>query len=111
MSTRQKLFPVALLVAGALVAGSATAGNPQLGKAKSATCVACHGEDGRGIAPNFPVLAGQHADYLVHSLKQYRNGERNNALMAPMATGLSDDDIADLAAYYAAMRGLKTPKK
>ncbi|NHA15800.1 cytochrome c [Thioalkalivibrio sp. XN279] len=106
-----KVFPVALLAAGALVASSAEAGNPELGKAKSATCVACHGDDGRGTAPNFPVLAGQYADYLEHALRQYRSGERNNALMAPMAAGLSDDDIADLAAYYAAMRGLTTPKK
>jgi cytochrome c553 len=111
MSMSRKMFPAALLVAGVLVAGHAAAGNPELGKAKSATCVACHGDDGRGTAPNFPVLAGQYADYLVHALKQYRSGERNNALMAPMAAGLSDDDIADLAAYYAAMRGLTTPKK
>ena len=111
MSMMRKTLPVAVLLAGVLAAGTAAAsGNPALGKAKSATCVACHGEDGRGIAPNFPVLAGQHADYLIHSLKQYRSGERNNALMAPMAAGLSDTDIADLAAYYAAMRGLTTPK-
>lgn len=109
---RHKLVPLALLVAGSVVAGPAAAsGDPELGKAKSAACVACHGEDGRGTAPNFPVLAGQYADYLEHALKQYRSGERNNALMAPMAAGLSDDDIADLAAYYAAMTGLTTPKK
>jgi cytochrome c553 len=111
MNMGHKVSSLALIAVGLLAAGPAAAsGNPQLGKAKSATCVACHGEDGRGIAPNFPVLAGQHADYLAHSLKQYRSGERNNALMAPMAAGLSDDDIADLAAYYAAMRGLTTPK-
>jgi cytochrome c553 len=111
MSMLRKTFAIAVLAAGALAASAASAGNPELGKAKSATCVACHGEDGRGIAPNFPVLAGQYADYLELALKQYRSGERNNALMAPMAAGLSDDDIADLAAYYAAMRGLTTPKK
>jgi len=111
MSTVRKTFAIALLTAGALAASAASAGNPELGKAKSATCVACHGEDGRGTAPNFPVLAGQYADYLELALKQYRSGERNNALMAPMAAGLSDDDIADLAAYYAAMRGLTTPKR
>jgi cytochrome c553 len=112
MNMWQKVVPVALLAAGIFVAAPAAAsGDPQLGKAKSAACVACHGEDGRGTAPNFPVLAGQYADYLAHALKQYRSGERNNVLMAPMAAGLSDDDIADLAAYYAAMSGLTTPKK
>ena len=112
MSMLHRMSPLALLAAGMLVASPAAAsGNPQLGKAKSAACVACHGADGLGTAPNFPVLAGQHADYLEHALRQYRSGERNNALMAPMAAGLSDDDIADLAAYYAAMRGLTTPKK
>jgi len=111
MSTLRNAFAIALLTAGGLAASAASAGNPELGKAKSGTCVACHGEDGRGTAPNFPVLAGQYADYLELALKQYRSGERDNALMAPMAAGLSDDDIADLAAYYAAMRGLSTPKR
>lgn len=111
MSMWHKILPAAVLVAGVLVAGHAAAGDAELGKAKATACVACHGEDGRGTAPNFPVLAGQYADYLVHALKLYRSGERNNALMSPMAAGLSDDDIADLAAYYAAMRGLTTPKK
>jgi cytochrome c553 len=102
----------ALAGAAALAsAGVAEGGNPELGRAKSATCVACHGEDGRGTAPNFPVLAGQYADYLAFALKQYRSGERQNALMAPWAENLSDADIADLAAYYAAMRGLVVPPR
>lgn len=84
-------------------------GNPELGRMKSETCTACHGADGLGIAPIYPVLAGQHADYLAHSLRQYRSGERSNAIMAPMAAGLSDDDIADLAAFYASLEGLSTP--
>ncbi|NGP52493.1 cytochrome c [Thioalkalivibrio sp. XN8] len=106
-----KTSTIVLLCAGLLAAGPAAAsGNPELGKAKSATCVACHGADGKGIAPTFPVIAGQHADYLILTLKQYRSGERNNAQMAPMAANLSDDDIADLAAYYSQLPGLKTPK-
>lgn len=107
MTVRKNLL---VLFALALLSLTAQAGNPELGRTKSAPCAACHGEDGRGIAPNFPVLAGQYADYLVHALKQYRSGERDNALMTPMAAGLSDDDIADLAAYYAAMKSLTTPK-
>ncbi|MGB5623039.1 MAG: cytochrome c [Gammaproteobacteria bacterium] len=83
-------------------------GNAELGRTKSAACTACHGEDGRGIAPNYPVLAGQHAEYLVHALTQYRSGQRKNAIMAGFATNLSDDDIADLAAWFASMDGLTT---
>jgi len=57
------------------------------------------------------VLAGQYADYLVHALKQYRSGERENALMAPWVSDLSDADIADLAAYYSSLEKLQVPKR
>lgn len=97
--------------AGLLLGGTAHAGNPELGRAKSVPCHACHGADGLGTAPNFPVLAGQYADYLVHALKQYRSGERSNVLMAPFAAELSDADIADLAAYYASLRHLAVPRR
>ena len=83
-------------------------GNAELGRTKSAPCTACHGEDGRGTAPNYPVLAGQHREYLVHALTRYRSGQRKNAIMAGFATNLSDDDIADLAAWFASMDGLTT---
>jgi cytochrome c553 len=107
-----RTIAMALLTAGCLVAGAAHAdGNAALGKTKSAPCAACHGVDGKGIAPNFPVLAGQHASYLVHALEQYRSGERNNAVMGPQAANLSDADIADLAAYYASLEGLSTPER
>lgn len=111
MSMRMNLSGLSVFAAVLLLAGTAHAGDPALGRAKSAPCAACHGGDGRGIAPNFPVLAGQYASYLVHALKQYRSGERNNALMAPMAANLSDADIEDLAAYYAAMQALTVPKR
>jgi len=101
---------LAVAAAGLLFAGTAHAGDPELGRTKAAPCAACHGADGMGTAPNFPVLAGQYADYLVHVLKQYRSGERENALMAPFVAELSDADIADLAAYYAAMKGLVVPE-
>jgi len=106
----------AAILTAALIALCAPAlaqagGDSELGKAKSATCTACHGPDGRGTAPNYPVLAGQHAEYLAHALTQYRSGERKNAIMAGFATNLSDDDIADLAAWYASMEGLKTAKR
>jgi cytochrome c553 len=68
----------------------------------SHTCVACHGNDGIGILPEYPILSGQHADYLEHALRAYRDGQRRNAVMAGMASALTDDDIEELARYYAA---------
>lgn len=111
MSMAMRAGRTAFMAAALLAAGLAQAGNPELGRAKSAPCVACHGDDGRGIAPNFPVLAGQYADYLALALRQYRSGERDNVLMAPFAANLSDADIADLAAYYASKRALVVPRR
>ena len=68
------------------------------------TCVACHGSDGKGILPEYPNLAGQHADYIENSLKAYRSGQRKNAVMGGMAAGLTDADIQELADYYSSQR-------
>jgi cytochrome c553 len=111
MSAARTALGVAVALAGWVFAAPVQAGNPELGRMKSTDCVACHGEDGRGTAPNFPVLAGQYADYLAFALKQYRSGERENALMAPWAANLSDADIADLAAYFSSLPGLSVPKR
>ncbi len=70
--------------------------------AKSVTCVGCHGADGNSMVPNFPKLADQHAVYLEKQLKDFRDGFRKNATMAPFVKGLSDEEIKALAAYYAA---------
>jgi cytochrome c553 len=70
-------------------------------------CSACHGPDGKSVDPSYPNLAGQHESYLVKSLADYRAGRRVNAIMAPMAANLSDQDIEDLAAWYASQEGLK----
>jgi cytochrome c553 len=64
------------------------------------TCIACHGNDGVGILPEYPILTGQHADYIEQALRAYRSGQRKNPVMAGMAAGLTDDDIVDLAEYY-----------
>jgi cytochrome c553 len=71
-----------------------------------ATCVACHGQEGIAPAAMWPSLAGQHASYLVHALEEYQSGARADVLMGPMIAGLSAQDIADIAAYYAAQPGL-----
>jgi cytochrome c553 len=65
--------------------------------------VACHGVDGRGITPLFPNLNGQKPDYLALQLAAFRDGKRSDPTMAPMAMALTDQDIADLAAYYASL--------
>ena len=70
----------------------------------SQTCVACHGNDGVGIMPDYPNLAGQQEDYLVQALHAYKSGARKNAIMAGMAAPLKDPDIRELARYYAAQR-------
>jgi cytochrome c553 len=82
-------------------------GDPAAGQKKSQVCQACHGADGHGLNPTYPVLAGQYQDYMVHALKAYRDGGRNNPIMAGMAAPLSDQDIEDLAAYYSNMEGLR----
>ena len=83
--------------------GSAMAGDAEKGKARSATCVACHGSNGISMIPMYPNLAGQKEQYLVLQLKAFRDGTRKNMVMAPMAAGLSDEDIDNLAAYYAGL--------
>lgn len=97
---------LASLALGALlVSATGNAANPQAGKAKyDATCFACHGPDGISIAPIYPNLAGQKEIYLVAQLKAFRDGTRPNDIMAPQAKGLSDTDIANLAAYLSSLK-------
>jgi cytochrome c553 len=87
---------------GELRPGAAADGAPE----KAATCVACHGEGGVSIAPNWPSLAGQHRDYLEHALKQYKSGARKDPVMGSQAITLTDADIRELAAYFASQPGL-----
>ena len=89
-----------------LAGGFAQAANPAAGKEKSKTCAACHGADGNSAAADFPRLAGQHYDYLVKALSDYKAGDRKNAIMAPQAANLSKRDIEDLAAYFSQQSGL-----
>jgi cytochrome c553 len=98
-----KLLRGAVLISLVLAMSAAVAGDIEAGKQKSLTCEACHGPDGKGTNPMYPVIAGQYEDYLVHALKAYRDGSRKNAIMAGLAAPLSDEDIKDLAAYYASM--------
>ncbi len=104
------LTALAALAAAALVHVDAAhaAGNAQRGLEKSQVCQSCHGRNGdEALQPSYPILAGQHADYLVHALKAYRSGDRQNAVMAGFAANLSDQDIEDLAAWFSSQDGLR----
>ena len=79
------------------------AGDVQAGKAKAAACAGCHGADGQGVAPN-PALAGKKEDQLIQALKDYKSGKRDNAVMKGMASSLSDQDVANVAAYFASLK-------
>ncbi|MGC9421316.1 MULTISPECIES: c-type cytochrome [Vibrio] len=99
------------LILSILACGSVWAqGNIEAGKAKSETCVACHGADGNGIITTYPKLAGQHRIYLEKQLKDLKLGivsggaqGRYDPVMSAMAMPLSEQDMADLAAYYASL--------
>jgi len=116
MSLRKPVFAckfsaaVTLLVAASLCSLTAVAGgDAAAGEEKAATCAACHGADGVSQIPTNPILAGQYPSYLEHALKSYRSGARQSAIMAGFASQLSDQDIADLAAWFASQKGpLKT---
>jgi cytochrome c553 len=75
-------------------------GSVEEGQAKSNTCVACHGPTGNSPNPEWPNIAGQHAPYILKQLQAFKSGARQNPLMTPIAMTLSEDDMADLAAYF-----------
>jgi len=77
------------------------AGDPVAGAQKVQMCSVCHGPNGNSMNPAWPSLAGQHTIYIIKQLKDYKSGSRSNPQMTPMAMPLSDQDIEDIAAYYA----------
>ncbi len=85
-------------------------GDPVAGKKKSKNCASCHGKKGKSKSPGFPNLIGQYENYLIHTLQQYKNGQRTNPMMTGMAAALSDEDIENIAAFYASQKkGLSIP--
>ncbi|HEX5420167.1 MAG TPA: c-type cytochrome [Gammaproteobacteria bacterium] len=80
------------------------------GKQKAAACAACHGPVGISQAPQFPNLAGQHASYLLQVMKEYKTGGRQDIIMGPMVSTLSEQDMENIAAFFAAQPGLFTIK-
>jgi len=94
---------VLVMFASLMFAGAAMAveGNPAAGKAKAAACAACHGADGNSAAPTFPKLAGQGERYLVKQISDIKSGARSVPMMAGQLNNLSEQDIANIAAFYA----------
>jgi cytochrome c553 len=101
---------LAVIAIGSLLARPllAQTGDVDAGKTKSMTCAACHGVDGNSVSPLWPSLAGQHAAYIVRQLKAFKNGERTDVTMQPFAMLLSDQEMLDVAAYFATQK--PTPK-
>ena len=97
---------IALMAASALTmsANVIAAGDAAKGKAKAATCAACHGADGVGKMPTYPNLHGQKTAYMVKQLKAFKAGSRKDPTMNAMAKPLSDADMENLAAYYSEMK-------
>src|SRR5262245_61238082 len=107
---RARTIAVALACIGACGAGAEQT-DAQAGRAKSKTCVVCHGEFGISVLPNAPNLAGQPDAYLAEQLKAYRSGKRSNEIMSVIAKPLTDADIAELSAWYASIAiEVKPPK-
>lgn len=104
------LFPLTLLF-GLIGTAQAFDGDAEAGKAKSATCAACHSADGNSAVDMYPKLAGQHAGYLYKQLVDFKTGMetagkqgRNNSIMFGMVATLTDQDMKDLAAFYASQK-------
>ncbi len=98
-----------IILAGALLCAQPVLakGDAQAGEQKAMMCVACHGAMGKVSVPMYPNLAGQNEAYLEHSLQAYKKGERSGGqaeVMKAYVSGLSDEDISNLAAYYASMK-------
>lgn len=101
-----KTILIATAAAGLLISSQAFAGGDVAeGKAKSATCAGCHGADGTSPTPMYPHLGGQYESYLLQALKEYKSGARNNAIMAGMVASLNEEDLENLAAFYASQDG------
>ncbi len=100
----KKIILSLLLTLGAISTASAVEGDAQAGKEKAGVCGACHGATGVNPNPTYPDLASQKAAYVVKQLADFKSGARNDIMMAPMAANLSEQDMADLAAFYASQK-------
>ena len=95
---------MAVIAFGCAAAAPVFAGDAAAGKAKAVVCSACHGVDGNSTNPIWPKLAGQHEAYLAKQIRAFRSGERKDPTMAPMVNLLKEEDIDDVAAFYASQK-------
>lgn len=104
----KRLIPIFVL---SFFSTMATAGaSAEAGKTiATQKCAACHAADGNSTAPQYPRLAGQHANYIERALLDYKSGARSNPIMAGFAAGLSEQDIKDVAAWFSSQPGVFTP--
>ena len=79
-------------------------GNINAGKHKAESCASCHGDNGNSMVATFPKLAQQHSSYIERQLRAFKDGSRNDPMMSAMALALTDEDMADISAYYAAQK-------
>jgi cytochrome c553 len=105
----KRCYLALVLCPAVLTFGCTAEADVQAGKAAAAQCQVCHGSNGISINPQTPNLAGQKALYLSNQLLAYRSGSRTNSIMSPLARPLSDEDIANLAAYFASLPAAGTP--
>ena len=99
-AARRFIAATALTLGLATGTWAAEAGDATAGATKAATCTACHGLNGNSVNPEWPVIAGQNANYLRDQITRVRDGQRPNTLMLPMVKDLTDQDIADLATFF-----------
>ncbi|MFO7808338.1 c-type cytochrome [Guyparkeria sp.] len=102
---RRGRFTAGMLIGLSFLTGAAQAneaGSIKAGREAAESCAACHGEKGNSNNPAFPSIAGQSAKYVASQLTAYRDGKRENDIMSGQASGLSDEQIRDIAVYYAA---------
>jgi cytochrome c553 len=104
MKKKLLAFSMALAFTGGATSIVHAEGSIKAGQEKAAACASCHGEDGNSMVSTFPKLAQQHESYLERQLKDFKDGTRKDPVMSPMAMPLSEEDMADIAAYYASRR-------
>lgn len=101
MRLKHALLTLSVFVAATANADPLVEGSAEAGQARSATCAACHGPDGNSVNPTWPSIAGQNAPYILKQLQAYKSGSRTDPLMTAQALPLSEQEMRDLAVYYA----------
>ncbi len=106
--TDQEIVDLAAYLSSVAAETVAAGGTQGVSFDKAAACTACHGQNGISVNAMWPTLAGQHEDYLLNALKQYRDGSRKDPVMTAQAALLTDQDLPKLAEYFASLEGLET---